>query len=1009
MKRSVLIIKKSFNLVVMMKSKHGPGVIVATALMLLPVIYFYPAVKGDFVLMMGDGWAYNILMSMFSGALISQGEIPLWNSHIFAGTPHLAAIQTGALYPPNWLYAILPPGAAMNAVVISTYQIAIVGSYLFGRRIGMVRIAALVTAVTFTFSGFMVAQFDQTNSIAAYAWLPWVLLAIERLYQRLSWRWIGLGATFIALQTFAGLPQATFLTALLSGAYVVFCLTLRGSTVRPIRFGLAILLMAICGAMFSAIQLLPARELQLQGDRAQISYEFFSHWSMPPRRLFALVFPNFFGGGLKPFYSRPAWDSLWSVRWAHGYTGIVGLLLAFVALFESFRRRMVSRKGEDYALDQNEETVVKPDALPFKRSLIWFWGSVAGVSLLLALGHYMPFGLNHLLYRITPFNLFRGSFRHLVEYSFAIAMLAGLGTSMLTTSPRKQAYRALLPGAITIASVVSATLAAYLYFNRAIPVENPSLAPTTSLKDAEALIPMIFFLLSIAAVWFYMRRRSGLAGVVLVITLLLDLASFGYCTEWRTVGWKMMDTFADSPAVAYVKSREADLQSFRVLDRSIGDYSLNCADLNCQNMSIARGLQSCGGYEPMRLSRVADVAGEMSILGRVTDTKALGVVNQGLNLLNVRYVFHEKLPIVDDKTLFTVNHNGIPFKQNVMDIKMSPGGRREMEAYGIAASDLGIVSTLVNSAHVPEGTVVAHIKFRLKDGRLIERELRAGRDTSEWAWDRNDVRSVVKHQRAKVIESWPMSDEAGGFQGHRYLARFPLDRPEIESVEMEYAHSSGELIIERMSLYDSATGKVIALDTLKLPRERWRKLASFGLVEIYENLNCLPRAWFVNEVAVAPSGEVLKTIREGGFSDGRQFNPAEIALLEREDTENKSPESPQVSMGGKAEVKVVSHRPQKIELRTSNERPRFLVLSEIYYPGWKAFIDGVEAPVYRTDYILRGVLIPSGEHRVEFKFMPQSFYRGALYAGIGALILLIGAALSYRKNERQPPPSYSIK
>src|SRR5262249_32319863 len=193
------------------------------------------------------------------------------------------------------------------------------------------------------------------------------------------------------------------------------------------------------------------------------------------------------------------------------------------------------------------------------------------------------------------------------------------------------------------------------------------------------------------------------------------------------------------------------------------------------------------GYEPMRLSRVATVAGEMNILGRVTDPHALGIIDQGLNLLNVRYMFYEKPPIVHDMALFTVNHNGIPFKQNTIEVKLSPGGRREMEAYGITASDLGIVSNMANSAHMPEGAVVAHIKFHLKDGRLIERELQIGRDTSEWAWDRHDVRSMVKHQRANVIESWPVNDEAGVFQGHRYLARFPLDRSEIESVEMEYA------------------------------------------------------------------------------------------------------------------------------------------------------------------------------------------------------------------------------
>jgi len=107
---------------------------------MLPILYFYPAVKGDLALMMGDAWAYSILMKAYLGEMISQGKLPLWNPHIFAGMPFLAAIQSGSLYPPNWLFAALSPGVALNVVVISTYHLALIGSYLFGRYLGLTRI-----------------------------------------------------------------------------------------------------------------------------------------------------------------------------------------------------------------------------------------------------------------------------------------------------------------------------------------------------------------------------------------------------------------------------------------------------------------------------------------------------------------------------------------------------------------------------------------------------------------------------------------------------------------------------------------------------------------------------------------------------------------------------------------------------------------------------------------------------------------------------------------------------
>jgi len=74
------------------------------------------------------------------------------------------------------------------------------------------------------------------------------------------------------------------------------------------------------------------------------------------------------------------------------------------------------------------------------------------------------------------------------------------------------------------------------------------------------------------------------------------------------------------------------------------------------------------------------------------------------------------------------------------------------------------------------------IKLHTSDGRVIERELQAGRDTAEWAHDRADVQARVQHERANVIENWA----AGDYTGHRYLARLPFDRAEITRVEMQY-------------------------------------------------------------------------------------------------------------------------------------------------------------------------------------------------------------------------------
>src|SRR5688572_21717658 len=120
-------------------------------LLLLPLIYFFPAVFGQKLLAIGDGWSYSLQLRILIGRMIAQGIWPLWNSHIFAGSPLLASIQPEALYPPNWLFAVLSPIAAMNAVVILTYHLALIGSYLYVRRIGVGRAGAVIAGTIFAF------------------------------------------------------------------------------------------------------------------------------------------------------------------------------------------------------------------------------------------------------------------------------------------------------------------------------------------------------------------------------------------------------------------------------------------------------------------------------------------------------------------------------------------------------------------------------------------------------------------------------------------------------------------------------------------------------------------------------------------------------------------------------------------------------------------------------------------------------------------------------------------
>ena len=80
-----------------------------------------------------------------------------------------------------------------------------------------------------------------------------------------------------------------------------------------------------------------------------------------------------------------------------------------------------------------------------------------------------------------------------------------------------------------------------------------------------------------------------------------------------------------------------------------------------------------------------------------------------------------------------------------------------------------------------------------------------------------------------------------------------------------------------------------------------------------------------------------------------------------------------------------------------------VVFSEVFYKDWKAFIDGKPATYFKANYVLRGMIVPSGKHLIEFKFEPASYYTGKLVTNIASwllTLLIIGTLLSEWKKSK---------
>mgnify|MGYP007082240833 CR=1 FL=1 len=94
-----------------------------------------------------------------------------------------------------------------------------------------------------------------------------------------------------------------------------------------------------------------------------------------------------------------------------------------------------------------------------------------------------------------------------------------------------------------------------------------------------------------------------------------------------------------------------------------------------------------------------------------------------------------------------------------------------------------------------------------------------------------------------------------------------------------------------------------------------------------------------------------------------------------------------------AAIAVKTHLPNYIEYIFDSPVPQATVFSEIYYPdGWNAYLDGKHVDYFRINYLLRGMIIPAGEHTIEFKFEPASFAKAGVVSTVvsGLILIIIG-------------------
>ncbi len=407
------------------KQNFWPEVLIILFLLALPFLFFWmqvtphPADRATF--RQGDFNGQYYPLHAFATRELAAGRLPLWNPYLYGGQPALADIQSGVFYPPNLLTIPLLAGGdytlfVLELQVIAHFSLASLFTYLFVRYKTKSRFAALVSALVFTYGGYLTSfPVQQVTTLEVGVWLPLILLFLEKsiaasskttevvttssrrqpgrgemgdslrsyLFSRISFldsqRWFVVAGLALGVSILAGHPQTSLYVFYACLAYLLFRFVQEGLPFTSWLFHF--LVFSLVGLGLAAIQLVPTLEFIRYSTRAELSYRAVS-WGLPLEELVALVYPGYLGGSPQ-------------------YVGILPMILVAAAIL--FGRRQGDR---------------------------FFWVGLGLVSILLSFGsNTFLFNVFYLL--LPGFGLVRNQERVIYLFSFSAAVLAGYGALLL--------------------------------------------------------------------------------------------------------------------------------------------------------------------------------------------------------------------------------------------------------------------------------------------------------------------------------------------------------------------------------------------------------------------------------------------------------------------------------------------------------------------------------------------------------------------------------------------------
>jgi len=580
----------------------------------LVIIFFKEVIFSNDIFVLRDLARYFYPLRGYAFGLLKQGILPLWNPYIFCGNPLTATHQTAVFYPVSLIYLIGSFDKAFNNFIYVHFVLAGVFMYLFLADRKISRMAALVGAISFAFSGYMMAVINLLASLGSVVWVPIALWAFFRATDRRSYPYAILTSIFLVLMFLAGEPAVLYAI----GFIMLFC-GFRQPKILAVIFTTFLLL--------SSFQMLPFIELLMRSYRGNICYDIATKWSVPPHDLLNLAFPSVteIEGHFRGYWDKQSWLLDY-------YMGLLPLLMLPISA--------VFVKGRD------------------KRIAFW----ILAASVILVLGRYTPV-YRVLFDRLPTFKLSRYPVKYFFLTTFSLSWLCALGYDayLKKTRARDEGFARFIRRYLYIALFVGILVLFLDTFFRGVgQVSYKTFLEKidSSFKDKSSSLPLltlslftirrtlVFFLIFTLTLFLGTKRRikTGWMSFAIIGLVIGDLYSSNYDINFHYDRAKFKEPTENIEILMKDKAAFRFMQSPAALNFICKPTENICTNLLkggkemlYANHMMEFGLYDVFGYESIDRKRMSDVFSMLASEAKGPDDTEM------IDLLNVKYVVSPKI------------------------------------------------------------------------------------------------------------------------------------------------------------------------------------------------------------------------------------------------------------------------------------------------------------------------------------------------------------------------------